>query len=101
MVMSEDIYAMLLTHAKVKQFTGKEIADGHKTTEVLTALAVESKAKVHERTDKAIAASAKEPRAPHDYGLMFGRSFEDPDGISGRWSGRIPRMCRRNRYLFR
>ena len=38
MVMSEDIYAMLLTHDKVKQFTGKEIADAHRTTEVLTAL---------------------------------------------------------------
>ena len=80
MVMSEDIYAMLLTHEKIKQFTKKEIADAHKTTEVLTALAVESKAKVHELTDKAIAAGATEPRPPQDYGFMFGRSFEDPDG---------------------
>jgi uncharacterized protein len=80
MVMSEDIYAMLLTHPKIKQFTKKEIADAHKTTEVLTALAVESKAKVQELMDKAIAAGAKEPRPPQDYGFMFGRSFEDPDG---------------------
>jgi uncharacterized protein len=80
MVMSEDIYAMLLTHEKIKQFTKKEIADAHKTTEVLTALSVESKAKVHELTDKAIAAGATEPRPPQDYGFMFGRSFEDPDG---------------------
>jgi hypothetical protein len=28
MVMSEDIYAMLLTHPKIKQFTGKEICRG-------------------------------------------------------------------------
>ncbi|HEY7532428.1 MAG TPA: VOC family protein [Nitrospiraceae bacterium] len=80
MVMSEDIYAMLLTHDKVKQFTGKEIADAHQTTEVLTALAVESKAKVHELADKAIRAGSKEPRKPQDYGFMFARSFEDPDG---------------------
>lgn len=80
MAISEDIYAMLLTHEKIKQFTKKEIADAHKTTEVLTALAVESKAKVHELTDKAIAAGATEPRPPQDYGFMFGRSFEDPDG---------------------
>ena len=80
MVMSEDIYAMLLTHDKVKQFTGKQIADAHKTTEVLTALAVESKAKVNELVDKAIKAGSKEPRQPQDYGFMFGRSFEDPDG---------------------
>lgn len=80
MVMSEDIYAMLLTHDKVKQFTGKQIADAHKTTEVLTALAVESKAKVNELADKAVKAGSKEPRQPQDYGFMFARSFEDPDG---------------------
>ena len=80
MVMSDDIYAMLLTHDKVKQFTEKQIADANKTTEVLTALAVESKAKVHELADKAIKAGAKEPRQPQDYGFMFARSFEDPDG---------------------
>jgi uncharacterized protein len=80
MVMSEDIYAMLLTHDKIKQFTGKQIADAHKTTEVLTALAVESKAKVNELVEKAIQAGSKEPRQPQDYGFMFARSFEDPDG---------------------
>lgn len=80
MAMSEDIYAMLLTHDKIKQFTGKQIADAHKTTEVLTALAVESKAKVNELVEKAIQAGSKEPRQPQDYGFMFARSFEDPDG---------------------
>jgi predicted lactoylglutathione lyase len=35
MVISEDIYAMLLTHDKVKEFSKKQIADAHKTTEVL------------------------------------------------------------------
>jgi predicted lactoylglutathione lyase len=80
MVMGEDIYAMLLTHPKIRQFTNKEIADSHKTTEVLTALAVDSKAKVHELADKAIKAGAAEPRPPQDYGFMFARSFEDPDG---------------------
>ena len=80
MVMSDEIYAMLLTHDKVKQFTGKQIADAHKTTEVLTALAVESKAKVNELMDKALKAGSNESRPPQDYGFMFGRSFEDPDG---------------------
>src|SRR5215510_16459580 len=79
MVISNEIYAMLLTHDKVKQFTGKQIADAHKTTEVLTALAVESKAKVNELVDKALKAGSHEPRPPQDYSFMFGRSFEDPD----------------------
>jgi predicted lactoylglutathione lyase len=80
MVMSDDIYAMLLTHEKVKEFSTKQIADAHKTTEVLTALAVESKTKVHELADKALKAGATEAYPPKDYGFMFTRSFEDPDG---------------------
>ncbi len=80
MVMSDDIYAMLLTHDKVKEFTKKPIADARKTTELLTALAVESKAKVNELADKAIKAGGTEAYAPKDYGFMFARSFEDPDG---------------------
>ena len=80
MVMNDDIYAMLLTHNKVKEFSKKEIADAHKTTEVLTALAVENKATVHQLADNALKAGAKETYPPKDYGFMFARSFEDPDG---------------------
>src|SRR5262245_42776196 len=46
MVIADDIYAMLLTHAKFKMFTKKEIADTTRFTEGLTALSFESKAKV-------------------------------------------------------
>lgn len=80
MVMGNDMYAMLLTHDKVKEFSKKQIADAHKTTEVLTALAVESKGKVNELADKALKVGAKETYPPKDYGFMFTRSFEDPDG---------------------
>lgn len=80
LVMNDDIYAMLLTHDKVKQFTNKPIADAHKTLEVLTALAVESKTKVNELADRAIKAGGTEAYSPKDYGFMFARSFEDPDG---------------------
>ncbi len=79
-VISDDIYAMILTHAKFKEFTKKEIADSTKTTEVLTCLSSESKDKVNEMVDKAIAAGATEARDPMDYGFMYARSFNDPDG---------------------
>lgn len=78
--MSDDIYAMLLTHDKVKEFSKKPIADAHKTLEVLTALAGENKHKVSELADKAIKAGGNEAYVPKDYGFMFTRSFEDPDG---------------------
>lgn len=80
MVINEDIFAMLLTHGKVKEFTNKQIADAHKTTEVLTALAVGSKESVNEMAEKALKAGGKEAYPAKDHGFMFVRSFEDPDG---------------------
>ena len=80
MVISEDNYAMLLVESFFKTFTKKEIVDAKKSTEVLIALSAENKAKVDEMLDKALAAGAKEPRAPQDHGFMYGRAFEDPDG---------------------
>ena len=80
MRITDEIYAMLLTHDKFKMFTTKEIADTSKTTEVLLCLALDSKEKVNEITDNALSAGGTEPRQPQDYGFMFGRSFTDPDG---------------------
>ena len=36
MIITDDIYAMLLTHPKFQEFTNKDIADAHTMTEVLT-----------------------------------------------------------------
>jgi predicted lactoylglutathione lyase len=80
MVISDDIFAMLLTEAKFREFTKKEIADATKTTEVLTCLSMDSKAKVNDIVDAALKAGATEAREPMDYGFMYGRSFNDLDG---------------------
>lgn len=79
-VITEDIYAMILTHAKFKEFTPKQIADSTKTSEVLTALSFDSKEKVNEIADAAIQAGGSEARPASDYGFMYSRSFNDPDG---------------------
>lgn len=80
MVIAEDIYAMLLTERKFKEFTRKNIADATTTTEVLTCLSTETKQKVDEIVDKAVKAGATEARGPMDHGFMYGRSFDDLDG---------------------
>ena len=80
MVISDDIYAMLLTHSKFREFTRKEIADATKTTEVLTALSMDSREQVNALVDKALAAGATPAREPADHGFMFERSFNDLDG---------------------
>ena len=80
MVISDDIYAMLLTHAKFREFTKKTIADATKTTEVLTCLSVETRGRVDELVQAALKAGGSEPREPMDYGFMYGRTFDDLDG---------------------
>lgn len=80
MIISDTIYAMLLTKARFSDFTKKEIADAKKTTEVLIALSTDSKEHVNQLVDKALVAGGKEPNDAQDHGFMFSRSFEDLDG---------------------
>ena len=81
MVFSDTIHAMLLTHDKFRQFTPKAIADAKKATEVLICLSADSRAAVDDMTERAGAAGGlTDPGPKQDYGFMYGRSFEDPDG---------------------
>lgn len=80
MIIGENIFAMLLVEKFFQTFIKKQIADAKKTTEVLTALAVDSREEVDEMVKNAISAGGKEPREPQDYGWMYGRAFEDLDG---------------------
>ncbi len=81
MVFSETIHAMLLTHEKFRQFTPKAIADAKKTSEVLICLSADSRDEVDATLAKATSAGGKaDPGPQQDYGFMYGRSFEDPDG---------------------
>jgi uncharacterized protein len=80
LVISDTIYAMLLTHAKFREFTDKAIADTSKTAQVLIALSQDSKEAVHKLVDAALKAGAREPRPMQDHGFMIVRTFEDLDG---------------------
>jgi predicted lactoylglutathione lyase len=80
MVISDDIYAMLLTKPKFAEFTPKTIVDAKSQTEVLVAISAESRESVDALLNKALHAGGTEPRDPQDYGFMYGRSFEDLDG---------------------
>ena len=80
LVISEDIYAMLITHDKFRDFILNDIADTSKTTQVLLALSFDSREKVDEIADKALQAGGSKAREPKDHGFMYERSFKDPDG---------------------
>lgn len=80
-VIGEDIYVMILRKEFFKTFIpNKEIIDATKSTEVLVALSADSRAKVDEMVDNALAAGATKLRETEDHGFMYTRSFQDPDG---------------------
>lgn len=79
LVISDTIFAMLMTEPRFKDFTKKEIADASKTTEMLLALSADSREKVDELADAALAAGGSPANEPQDLGFMYGRSFQDPD----------------------
>lgn len=79
LVISDTIFAMLITEPRFKDFTKKEIADASKSTEVLLALSAESREKVDEMADAALAAGGSPANEVQDLGFMYGRSFQDPD----------------------
>jgi predicted lactoylglutathione lyase len=81
LVFSETIHVMLLTHDKFRQFTPKNIANARDTSEVLICISADSREAVDATVEKAGAAGGKVDIGPRqDYGFMYGRSFEDPDG---------------------
>ena len=80
MIVTDDIFVMLLTEEKFKSFTPKAICDATKSTEVLVCLSLESRGKVDEMVRKAVAAGGTTYNDPQDYGFMYGHGFQDLDG---------------------
>jgi hypothetical protein len=79
-VIDENLYLMVLTREFFSTFTDKPIADPHATLQVETAFSRDSREEVDALLDKAIAAGGTEHRETQDYGFMYARDFEDPDG---------------------
>jgi predicted lactoylglutathione lyase len=80
MVLSETIHVMLLTHDKFRMFTPKEIADAHRSSQVLLCVSCDDRAAVDAMTGAALSHGGREAGPTQDHGFMYGRSFEDPDG---------------------
>ena len=82
MVLSDTISVMLLTHPFYATFTRKPIANAQNSSQVLLCISCDSPAEVDRITDAAAAAGGKADVAEKQDmgGIMYGRSFEDPDG---------------------
>jgi predicted lactoylglutathione lyase len=79
MVIDQNIYAMLLTEERFRDFIDGEIADPD-TTEVLVALSADSREEVDSLVEKTLAAGGRPWKDTLEQGPMYERSFRDPDG---------------------
>lgn len=80
MVVSDDIYAMLLTLDKFKTFTPKRVCDATQETEVLVCLSASNRTEVDDMVRKAVSAGGTLYKEPQDCGFMYGHGFQDLDG---------------------
>jgi predicted lactoylglutathione lyase len=82
MVLSDTINVMLLTKPFYAGFTSKPIADAHNSSQVLLAISCGSPAEVDKLVDAAVSNGGKADPGPRQEmgGMMYSRSFEDPDG---------------------
>lgn len=80
MVVSEDIFVMLLTEPKFKTFIPKAICDATTSTEVLICLSRESRGDVDAMVRNAVAAGGTTYNQPQNHGFMYAHGFQDLDG---------------------
>jgi uncharacterized protein len=80
MVISDSIFAMLLTEPYFQTFTKKKVADANASTEVLIALDASSREEVKQLVQKAKEEGAAIYAEAQDHGWMYQHSFADLDG---------------------
>ena len=80
MIVDENIFVMLLTETRFKEFTPKPVSDAHTSTEVLLCLQVASRDAVTALVNKAIEAGGSAYKEPQDHGFMYGHGYQDLDG---------------------
>ncbi len=80
MIVSDDVFVMLLTEAKFQGFAPKPICDARRSTEVLIALTCESREQVNEMVRKAVAAGGSTYNEAQDHGFMLQHGYQDLDG---------------------
>jgi predicted lactoylglutathione lyase len=76
---SDEVNVMLVSESRFKSITGKEIADAAHHAEAIMQLRVESKERVDELVDKALAGGGGPLHETNDQGFLYGRSFQDLD----------------------
>ncbi|GAA4480191.1 VOC family protein [Microbacterium panaciterrae] len=81
-VWDDNVYFMVITREFFSTFTDKPIADPNASLQVSVAFSRDSREDVDAIIAKGIAAGGTEPKPAQDYGFMYSRDLDDPDGNS-------------------
>ena len=73
-------YFMILTREFFQTFTDLPIGDPAVNPSVATAIFLDSRDEVDATVEKGLAAGGSEPQPASDYGFMYQRQLNDPDG---------------------
>ena len=80
MIISGNIYVMLLIESRFQEFTKKPVSDAKTSTEMIICIDAESREAVDTMVKNAVAAGGRIYTDPMDHGWMYLHSFEDLDG---------------------
>ena len=80
LVWEENIFLMVLKREFMATFTDKQLADPAITAQVQIAFSRESRQEVDTVVEAGLSAGGSEPRPAQDFGFMYSRDLEDPDG---------------------
>ena len=80
MIISDDIFVMLLVEPFFNGFTKKETADTSKVSEAIICLSAENREGVDELVRKAVAAGGTTIEEADDQGFMYSHGYQDLDG---------------------
>ncbi|MFE6168990.1 VOC family protein [Viridibacillus arvi] len=80
MIISDNIFTLLMVEERFKGFTKKEITDTTTSAEAIFCLSAENRDQVDELVNKALASGAKPYSEPQDHGFMYIWGFQDLDG---------------------
>ena len=81
-VWDENIFFMVLMRDFFASFTDKPISDPRTSAQVSVSFALDSREAVDAIVERGIAAGGTAPKGPQEYGSMYSRDLDDPDGNS-------------------
>jgi predicted lactoylglutathione lyase len=79
-VIDDNVFFMVLTKDFFATFTDKAVADTTTTAQALIAISRDSRDDVDAAISAGLTGGGSEPRPVQDYGFMYSRDLEDPDG---------------------